>query len=340
MSKKLRKTNGRKGKKGSKGFEAVNTKFIVGTATQNIVPDEMDVCLEYPQIGVIFAAAQTSAKRWTPNAPYDVDPTLGSTSTPGFSEWAAFYSYVRVEKYSVDVTVVNIDTSPLDVYFIHSNTDPGTVGTNYQQYATAAFGTQKGISPKGGMDRIQYRRTVSVSSLVGAVDVSTDDSFRSLTSATPTDLVYFGIGAQTMAGGNMVSGINFSMQIKMWCKFYGRKNNLTTRVDSAFEAQRDKWKLMSEEDRRVYLLDFAKKRAEKALSQDAVHVSYTKEFSPELYFAPCQYPPTILEDNTVEHEKMVNFHRPKIDPELAAKFAEHVKELEKWELSKPKFPST
>jgi len=218
------------------GFGSYRDVHNVAVAGRNIVPDEMDVVLAYPGNGIIFAAAQTSAKRWTPNAPYDVDPTLGSTSTPGFSEWAGFYSYVRCEKYEIEATVVNLDTSALDVYFVHSNTDPGTVGTNYQQYATAAFGKTIGLSPKGGMDRATYRQKVNVGALVGGVDVSTDDSFRALTSTTPADLVYFGIGAQTMTGGNMVTGLGYTFNIRMWCKFYGRKNNLTT-LGSPFNSE-------------------------------------------------------------------------------------------------------
>jgi hypothetical protein len=246
-----KKQQGKRPRVGRRNFGSINTKYTIAKEIENIVADETDVILDYPQQGVLFAAAPNIAKRWYGNAPYDVDPTVGSTATPGFAEWAAFYSYVRCEKYAVELHVTNLDAKGKSVYLIHTNTDPGTVGTNYELYATAAFGTTRLLSPMGGMDRMVYKRTVPVTRLVGAVDVSTDDSFRSLTNSVPADLVYFGFGIQTVDGGNMATGVGYNLQIRMWCKFYGRKNTLTSFDHTIFNNARLKWQVERERERQA-----------------------------------------------------------------------------------------
>jgi hypothetical protein len=121
----------------------------------------------------------------------------------------------------------NADPLASSIYFCHTNTDPGT-STNYQQYSCGAFGSSLAVNSKGGQDRIRYRKSISIASLVGAVDVTTDDSFRAIVSAVPTDLVYFGIGIGTISGGNFTVGIAFQGFIEMSIEFYGRKNTLAS----------------------------------------------------------------------------------------------------------------
>jgi len=207
----------------------IDQNFQAVRSVHEICPDQTIVTLRYPVIVNIYtASAVTSAKRWQPNAAYDVDPTLGSTSTPGFTEWSAFYTYYRVRKYRVEVECVNMDPLSMGVFFCHLNTDPGTGGANYYSYASQAFGTQKMLSPKGGLDRVTYVQTVPVAQLVGAVDVSTDDSLRASVTTVPADLVFFGIGIRTTTGGNLTVGVDVIGYIDMEVQFYGRKNTLTT----------------------------------------------------------------------------------------------------------------
>lgn len=239
MSRNFNHNKQRKQHKGKRAWETAST-------VHNIIPDQMDVWLAYPAGGVILTASSpNSAKRWQPNAPYDVDPALGSTSTPGFSEWAAFYSYVRCIEYAIEADIVNLDSLAANVYFTHTNTDPGTSGTNNQLYAMGAYGHQIILSPKGGMDRFKYAKHMTVQSLVGAIDVRTDDSFRSLTNTTPADLIFFGLGIGSTNGSNFTTGLGYALTVRMRCEFYGRKNLLTSFLNDqklVHEAEKEKWK--------------------------------------------------------------------------------------------------
>jgi hypothetical protein len=121
----------------------------------------------------------------------------------------------------------NIDPSSISLYLCHLNTDPGTT-SNYQQYACGAYGDLLTISAKGGIDKVRYTKEIDIVHLVGGVDVSTDDSFRAIVTAVPTDLVYFGMGIGTISGANFNGGVAFGGYIEMDVGFYGRKNTLTT----------------------------------------------------------------------------------------------------------------
>jgi len=192
------------------------------------MPDEMDVVLGYPLGGQLAAAATTIAKVWTPNAAWDVDPVLGSTSTPGFAEWATLYTYYRVFKYKIELEMCNLDTTPTSVYFVHTNENPGTVGTSYLDYAAQEYCSHNMVGNSTGMNKLRYRKTINCAKLLGSAALETADSLRSLTNAVPTDLLFFSIGLRSPASTNLTNGCVYSGYIFMTIRFYGRQNILTS----------------------------------------------------------------------------------------------------------------
>jgi hypothetical protein len=212
---------------GVSGGRRVDNNFQSLRSFTEVIPDRMCTKLKYPFNFLLYNSVANLGRRFTPNNAYDVDPTLGSTSTPGFSEFAALYSYYRVHQYLVDFDAMNADPLAVSVYICHTNVDPGT-SSGYQQYSCGAYGHNKAISPKGGMDKFHFRQKISIPKLVGAIDVTTDDSFRALTNGGPTDTVYFGLGIGTISGANFTVGVDFNGYIEMWVEFYGRKNLLSS----------------------------------------------------------------------------------------------------------------
>jgi len=212
------------------------------TSIQDMSPDEMDVTLGYPILGQIADATTFhSAKRWQPNAAYDVDPLLGSTSTPGFSEWASLYSYYRVYSYEVDVQVTNLDAQPYGLYFLNTNTDPGLSGTDYFDYASGPYCKRSMLSiAGGGSDTIHHKMTVNCAKVLGSIAIETSDSTRAVVTSVPADLLFTGIGVRSATATNMVSGVVFNGVIRMKIRFYGRQNLLTTLSPQAklFEEER------------------------------------------------------------------------------------------------------
>ena len=188
--------------------------------------DSLTVKLRYPIRGTLATVGTVISKRWTPNAAYDVDPVLGSTSTPGFSEYAALYTYYRVEKFRVHAKFSNLDNLSVSLYSVVSNTDPGTAGTNYFDYAQSAMGRTFELAPfYSGAGSVTLNQTVSVPKLLGMTTAQAD-SFRSVTTSIPTDLVYWGFGIYSNAGTNFANGVGYTGYIEMHVRFYSRQDQL------------------------------------------------------------------------------------------------------------------
>jgi len=232
-------------------------------SAQDIMPDEMLVTLGYPLEGQIADASTFhSAKRWQVNAAYDVDPILGSTSTPGFSEWAALYTYYRVIEYYIIILISNLDTQPYELDFVHSNEDPGNTGLQYHNYASQPYCSRSMIAAKGGMDRATYHKKMICAKLLGSVAIETSDTTRALVNAVPADLLYFGVGVRSLTATNQTNGVVFTGSIRMRCRFYGRQNLLTTfkSINSDFEKKRL--------ERKKSLLKLKKKKEEETVDSE------------------------------------------------------------------------
>lgn len=188
--------------------------------------DSFTVKLRYPIRGTLATVGTAIAKRYTPNAAYDVDPVLGSTSTPGFAEYAALYTYYRVEKFKVHLTITNLDNLSISLYTTASNTDPGTAGTNYNGYAQSAFGRTFELAPfYSGRGTQTINQTVPVAKVLG-MSPAQADSFRAVTTSIPTDLVYWGFGIYSNSGANFANGVGYTGYFEMQCRFYSRQDQL------------------------------------------------------------------------------------------------------------------
>jgi hypothetical protein len=148
-----------------------------------------------------------------------------------------------------------MDNLGLTLYSVVSNTDPGTAGTNYYDYAQAAFGKTYGLSSfYAGTAQKTIKHSVDISKLVG-MSIAQADSFRSVTTSIPTDLVYWGFGIYSNDGNVFTRGVDFEGFIELHIKFYARQDQLLAmdRISTAeWEADRVIWKM--ERDRQLSLL--------------------------------------------------------------------------------------
>jgi len=188
-----------------------------------IIPPETDVLLSFQVNKLITNAAGTTAMvRFQPNAAYDVDPILGSTNTPGFAEWATLYAYYRVVKVGYKIEICNNEAFPVRSYALFQNTDPGTVGN--LQFPGNPMAKSYLLSAKGGMDRTTLTDTKQVATIVGARGVETEDNYRAAVTGNPLDLIYLGIGGNSIGISFLPNGITCSGVIKMWVRFYDPKS--------------------------------------------------------------------------------------------------------------------
>jgi hypothetical protein len=196
-----------------------------------LYPEEVDTMLTYQ---ATINLKNVSGLYWAyplfTNAPYDVDPSLGSTATIGMAEFSAAYQRYRVLRYTADVRFINVGIFPTSVMLIHSNTLLSTAGgnaTNLEPYIGNLTSQRAvcGHSYSGTSERT-LKSTHSISQISGALEATTDTTYSSQTSSVPTNLTYLEIGAtiHDPVGSYLVNGVVAVVILKMVTRFYERKN--------------------------------------------------------------------------------------------------------------------
>jgi hypothetical protein len=171
------------------------------------------------------SGAVLAAQRWKTNDAYDVDPIFSATDTSGYSAWAGLYGYFRVLGYLTILEFYNRESFPVTIFIITSNTDPGTVGTDYGAYSTNPYGKSFVLGPNGttsAFKKVTCKH--SIVQVVGSKAPLTDDSFRAPTNASPADVTWFGVGIDTVDGSLLTgAGVRYEIRHSMMVHFYGRK---------------------------------------------------------------------------------------------------------------------
>lgn len=246
------------GKSGRKRKGRKNTKksvFSTGPdrgkfSLSPLVPAITRIRLKYPVSKILASGVPTSSVRFTPNGAYDIDPTLGSTALPGFIEWTSFYGFYRVLGVGYKVMAVSLESSkPCSIYTCMLNSDPGTTLSAIIQGNALTKVQVLGIN--SGEGKTTLSGYAKVSSILGSKTSLTADSYRAVTTANPADVVWIGIGASTLDGGNFASGIALRILLTIDIEFYDRIQNFgsySERVQAEasnllnWDVKRDLWK--------------------------------------------------------------------------------------------------
>lgn len=136
------------------------------------------VTLKYLASGVINQTGLTYANvRYEPSYAYDVDPALGSTSMPGFAEYAAIYRLYRVRSSRIRVTYANLEAFPVVFCICPANTDPGSNTANYKNYFSSTLGRTKTIGPLTGNSAGVLSHAASTNVIGGVKDMQVLDGY-------------------------------------------------------------------------------------------------------------------------------------------------------------------
>jgi len=187
-----------------------------------LMPPEMDTPLQFTLGGTLNNSVGVAvSKRFRPTSPRDVDPLLGSTSTPGFSEWVNFYGMARVVSYTYSWDVVNKETFPMLAIVVNTNTDPGIAGYGSQMGNPV---TQKHLisGSAGGPCRYTFRGRHKIVDIVGSGSPELDDSYAALTTTDPINNTFIGLGIDGI-GNTLTNGVTFLLKLTIWVRFYERK---------------------------------------------------------------------------------------------------------------------
>lgn len=177
------------------------------------------------------AGATFASVRFRPSSAFDVDPTIGGTSMPGFNEWAGMYGRYRMLSFKAHVIGTNLEDFPVNFIIFASNFD---LGNNYSQVQSMfgnSFARYKYLSPKGGMDRATLRTPWwKTEHIVGSDAVNVDTDFSATISTSPINNTYLNVGLWTGNGTTLVNGIGMQLVITAQYRFY-ENFHLVTKPD-------------------------------------------------------------------------------------------------------------
>ncbi len=192
-------------------------------AKHGFAPDRIRVTLTFTGTHVLNNAGFIYANhRYSPTNVFDVDPTLGSSSTPGFAEWASLYRFYRLLSSSIQVTFLSQETFPVFAAVIPLNSDPGANFNN----GPSLFGNPKtrvaALATSGHTPSSISIGDTTTASIAGAANTNVLDFYTSAVTTGPTNNWWWGIFLAPTA--NLVNGVGYHFQIKMTVDFLERQN--------------------------------------------------------------------------------------------------------------------
>jgi len=246
MERQNRKRNG-KVSRGNRQFSVTGDAQIIGPdyGQRNptirldkflITPPQLIVKLRYKvKQQLVNVGGALASHSYNLNGVYDVDPSVGSTATPGFAEWMTLYGSYQVINTKVDLTICNLEGAsdgagikqPLQVYWLASRTviASNSLGSGTNDPSNR-FGGVSMISAVGGQDRFRVTRTINMAALYGnAMNYwGTVNNFQGTSVSNPSTEMQFAIGIETtlavMAVGAFVDGfLDFEVLLNTPLKF-------------------------------------------------------------------------------------------------------------------------
>jgi len=176
------------------------------------LPPRLTVRTRY-QISEIMqnAGSNHASFRWNPVYCYDVDPTLGSTAMPFFTEIMTLYRFYRTLKAKITVDFTNLETFPVTAYVCPVNFDPGVNPGAYQNYLSNPNSKSIQLGPVSANPKGVIHRSATTDGFAGARWAGVIDAYCSTSTSAPTNSWYFLAGIYAPSAS--VSGCYISATI-------------------------------------------------------------------------------------------------------------------------------
>jgi len=147
------------------------------------------------------------------NGLFDVDPRVGSTAIPGFTELMALYQNYRVDNCQITADVVNNETFAVEVAHGASANVPFTTNN----FSSAFFGNKRFkkliLSAAGGMDRGRCQDAFSMPEQMGTSAYWGDlANFVGTSASNPGTALFWNIGLE--APVVFVNGVELFLEME------------------------------------------------------------------------------------------------------------------------------
>lgn len=205
-----------------------NVGLTMYKSVRPVMPEEFDTKLKYLTFEAISNVGATAASLRFRTEAFDVDPALGSTAMPGFTEFAAFYQRYRTLAMRYKFSIANQEAFPVAVLagYTCSTIASGSLGI---VYAGNPLFQDSILGPLTGQGRVTFQDDKTVVQVVGSTQPLYDDLYTgSTTSATlaTAGTIYCHIGVNSPLALT-AAGCVCAIEIELTIRFY-RPNALTS----------------------------------------------------------------------------------------------------------------
>lgn len=225
-TKKKNATNKNERKRGKYKFSDVNQEDMSIVVFRSITPPKLIAPIRYRWAATQLAnnGFPNASKTLRVNAPYDVDASLGSTSSLGFTEYSALFASYRVRRVDMNVSISNAESISLEVCLAFS-TDFFSSNAYDKTFFFNRNNVVRRMSKAGGLDQVNLSISRTLEQIVGDPAVKNDRDYSSAVTTVPTTLVY-GILATDSGNASFTQTTNgclVTWEITMWTEFYNPK---------------------------------------------------------------------------------------------------------------------
>jgi len=167
------------------------------------------------QFALNNAGFSTATANFEPTYCYDVDPTIGSTAMPFFTEIMTLYRYYRTVAARCRVSFANKEGFPITGFVHPVNylvTAPAS-GPIVESFLSNALCSQGQLSTITGHDGIVLYNKGTTAGFAGSRWLGDEDLYSSTGTVSPANNWYFVVGVQSLVA--LISGVtvNFEMEV-------------------------------------------------------------------------------------------------------------------------------
>lgn len=223
-NKKIKNNNQNRFASTSRGGRQVsrnNLGLAMYKSPRDVMPNQYDTKLKYmTNLVVTNVGAFLASSRYTTNA-YDVDPSVGSTAMPGFTEFAGFYARFRTLAIKYKFSANNMELFPLTIIHGFSNSSIAS-GAVALTYAGNPLMVSSILGPLTGQGRGTFQRKATVVKIAGTAQPLYDDIYTGSTTSSTlatagTKHCYFAVVSPVLL---TAAGVYLTVEIELTIRFY------------------------------------------------------------------------------------------------------------------------